>query len=225
MKLTRNFLISGMIIFSNFVVLAQNKPYTTKSGEFIFSFANYKVKNAQLNTPLRFTCFFHATTLLHFDFNNYAGLYTGLGIRNVGFISENIDTLIKRRNYYVGIPLAIKFGNLNRDNYLYAGVEGELGLNYKEKMFINDAKINKFNVWFSDRTPLFMPSAFVGLNLNSGFNLKFKYYFYNFLEKGYDYTINNVKVYQTTESKIFYFSIAYNVRNTKKFKKAFNKET
>ncbi|MDP1727951.1 MAG: hypothetical protein Q8M15_14295 [Bacteroidota bacterium] len=218
-------LFSGMLICSNFFAVAQNRPYTTKSGEFIFSFANYKVKNAQVNTPLRFTCFFHASTLLHIDFNNHVGIYTGLGIRNVGFISENVDTLIKRRNYYVGIPLAIKLGNLGRDSYLYAGLEGELGLNYKEKMFINEAKINKFNAWFSDRTPLFMPSAFVGLNLKSGFNLKFKYYFYNFLEKGYDYTLNNVKVYQTTESRIFYFSLAYNVRNTKKFKRAFNKET
>ncbi|MCF8255295.1 MAG: hypothetical protein K9J84_12030, partial [Bacteroidia bacterium] len=120
-----------LLTFSLFVVAslqAQIKKYSTSSGEIIFSFADYKINNEQVNTPVRFTCFFHLGGYEHFDFNDKVGIYTGLAIRNVGFTSKNNsgDTLIKRRNYYLGVPLAIKIGNLKEDKYLFFGVEGDL---------------------------------------------------------------------------------------------------
>jgi hypothetical protein len=200
---------------------AQVNNYSTSSGELIFSFADYKINGEQINTPVRFTCFFHMGIFEHFDFSDKVGIYTGGAIRNVGFTSTNGDTMIKRRNYYIGIPLAIKIGNLKNDNYVYGGVEGEFALNYKEKLFVSEEKINKFNVWFSDRTNAFMPSAFVGLNFKSGVNLKFKYYLKDFYNK--NFTTGGVKIYDQVESQMFYFSLSLNLRNKQFTEKTYNK--
>ncbi len=227
MKRVFKFFIVLLFLVNSNASKSQVTKYTSSSGELIFSFANYVSKGNTISTPVRFTCFFHASTNRHIDFGKYIGAFTGLGIRNVGFTSSNGDTFIKRRNYYVGVPLAIKLGKLADDTYFYAGVEGELGLNYKEKIWINEKKVDKFNIWFSDRTPLFMPSAFIGFNMKGGLNLKFKYYLSDFLVNGYDYTLpgSSTKVFQSTKSQIFYFSLSYNKRHDKKVKKAFNKET
>jgi hypothetical protein len=202
---------------------AQIKPYSTASGELIFSFADYKINNEQINTPVRFTCFFHLGVFEHFDFNDHIGIYTGGTIRNVGFTSSKGDTVIKRRNYYIGVPLALKIGNLKNDSYVFGGVEGEFAVNYKEKVFVNENKLDdlKFSTWFSNRTNAFMPSAFIGLNLKSGLNLKFKYYLRDFFNK--DYTAGGVKIYDNTTSQMFYFSLAMNVRTYGAKNKPFNK--
>ncbi len=191
---------------------AQINTYSTSSGEIIFSFADYKINGEQMNNPVRFTCFLHLGSFQHFDFNDKVGLYTGTAIRNVGFISTKGDSLIKRRNYYIGIPLAIKIGNLDEDTYVYAGVEGELAINYKEKIFINEEKVHKFNVWFSNRTNSFMPSVFMGVNLKGGFNMKFKYYLSDFYNK--NFVASGEKIYANTTSQMFYFSVAMNIRNS-----------
>lgn len=130
---------------------------------------------------------------------------------------------MKRRNYYIGVPLALKIGNLKNDTYLFGGVEGEFAFNYKEKVFVNENKLDdlKFSTWFSDRTNAFMPSAFVGLNLKSGLNLKFKYYLRDFYNK--DYTAQGVKIYDNTKSQMFYFSLAMNIRTISTTGKTYNK--
>ncbi|MDZ4668570.1 MAG: hypothetical protein SGJ00_11910 [bacterium] len=200
---------------------AQVKKYATSSGELIFSFADYKMKGEQVNTPVRFTCFFHYSGNKHVDFSDKFGLYTGAAIRNVGFTSTNGDTMIKRRNYYIGIPLAIKIGNLKKDKYLFAGVEGDFAINYKEKLFINEIKKDKFNIWFCNRTNAFLPSAFVGVNFKSGLNLKFKYYLKDFYNK--NFVASGVKIYENTQSQVFYFSLSMNIRNQQIYKTTYNK--
>lgn len=193
--------------------------YTTHGGELIFSFADYRVSGDQVNTPMRFSCFLHTVSLLHKDFGKHAGVFTGLALRNVGFTSNGGgDTSYKHRNYYVGIPLALKFGDMENDRYVYVGVEGELGLNYKEKMLIDGDVQSRFNEWFSDRTPLFMPSVFAGFNLSkTGLNLKFKYYLQDFLNP--EFSKQGIKPYAGTESsRVFYFGLSYNVRKYKKMK-------
>ncbi|MCF8427042.1 MAG: hypothetical protein K9H61_09100 [Bacteroidia bacterium] len=216
-----------LLTFSLFVVAslqAQIKKYSTSSGEIIFSFADYKINNEQVNTPVRFTCFFHLGGYEHFDFNDKVGIYTGLAIRNVGFTSKNNsgDTLIKRRNYYLGVPLAIKIGNLKEDKYLFFGVEGDLAFHYKEKLFVAEKKVDKTPIWFSDRTNTFMPSAFVGVNFKSGLNLKFKYYLKDFYNK--EFISGGVKIYENvSSSQMFYFSLAMNLRNSNYSNKSYNK--
>jgi hypothetical protein len=101
-------------------------------------------------------------------------------------------------------------------------VEGELGLNYKEKLFVHGIKKSKFNEWFSNRTPLFMPSAFVGLNTKSGLNFKFKYYLDNFLKTSY-VDDKGVQIYKDIKSAIFYFSLSLNVRQGAYKAKTYNR--
>lgn len=194
---------------------SSSKSYTTYSGELIFSWADYKIKEEAINTPLRFTCFFHLGGYKHFDFAKNLGLYTGLAIRNVGFTSTTTDSLatkVKRRQYTLGVPLAIKIGDLGNDTYLYAGGEGELAFHYKEKTFYDDVKQKKEKKWFSNRTNLFLPSVFVGVNFKGGANLKFKYYLQDFYDT--EYMSGGVKKYgDVTSSRMMYISFSMNVRS------------
>jgi hypothetical protein len=191
-------------------VKAQIKKHTTSDGELIFSFADYQIGDDKINTPPRFTLFFHYGKYQHIDFTKNFGLYTGMAIRNVGFTSKVTDTMVKRRVYTIGVPLAIKIGDLGNDKYLYAGGEGELAFHFKEKTFVNDVK-KKESEWFSSRNNLFLPSVFVGVNFKSGLNLKFKYYLEDFYNK--DYVKDGKKIYQNVaSSQMFYFSIAMNLR-------------
>jgi len=215
-RLLRNLLVLALVVVLSGALKAQEK-YFTKGMEFIFSFADYQENSGSINTPPRFTMFFHSFTNAHKDFSPFHGIYTGIGIRNVGFIVKQNDTLIKRRNYYVGIPLALKFGNLKRDRYVFIGAEAELALNYKEKRFVSDDRVSKFNEWFSNRTPMFMPSLFAGINFENGYSIKFKYYLNDFLDKNYE--SNSIKPYKDiSSSNVFYFSVAANIRDGKVYK-------
>ena len=215
--------VALLLFCTNLNASAQIEKYKTYSLEFIFSKANYSINENQISTPVRFTCFFHTSTNYHVDIGKYFGVFSGFGIRNVGFTSDHGDTALKRRNYYIGIPLAIKLGNLKEDNYVFGGIEGEMGLNYKEKLFIHDKKVSVSSEWFSDKTPLFMPSVFAGINFKSGLNIKVKYYLKDFLKNGYDYSIASIPKYQSTQSQIYYLALSYSIRNSKTFRKTFNK--
>jgi hypothetical protein len=195
---------------------AQTKTYSTSSGELIFSFADYKINSAAVNTPVRFTCFFHVGGYQHVDFTNNVGLYSGLALRNVGFTSTSADSFnkVKRRQYTIGVPLAIKIGDLGNDTYLFAGGEAELAFHYKEKFFKDDVKQSqKDRAWFSARTNLFLPSVFVGVNFKGGANIKFKYYLEDFYNTNYTTTDGTKKYGNVNSSQMFYFSLSLNIRN------------
>lgn len=209
-----------MLLVLTATAFAQKSMYKVSSGEFIFSFAQYKINNESVNTPLRFSAFFHYGEELHLNLTNHVGIFSGWGIRNVGFTSSSGDTMYKRRNYYVGLPIALKIGDMKNRNFLYAGAEVELALNYKEKLFVKGDKIEsaKFNSWFSERTPLLMPSVFGGVQMKSGYNLGFRYYLKDFLNS--NYSEKGVKPYaNTTQSNVFYISLSYSLNPNKKEKK------
>lgn len=202
--------------------------YSTNGGEFIFSFADVDVDDADISSILRFSGFFHVGQKWHFDFGNNFGLFTGYGIRNIGFITEDdgieIDAFasqivagdevkIKRRAYTLGVPAAFKLGNFDRNTFVYGGAELELAFNYKEKLFLNGDKEDKYNEWFSDRTNLLLPSVFGGVQFPGGVNLQFKYYLLNFLNQDYTERVNGVNVmpYENVDSRLFYFSVSFNI--------------
>ena len=79
------------------------------------------------------------------DFSNSIGLYTGVAIRNVGFIYDtDLPTKTIRRSYNLGVPLALKLGVFDKHMYLFGGGEydstkpstakGNLGLMYTAMM-------------------------------------------------------------------------------------------
>ncbi|MFM8432225.1 MAG: hypothetical protein ACKOA1_05465 [Bacteroidota bacterium] len=198
--------------------------YTKSASELIFSWADCGDTNSQaVSRPgavisadpvVRFSAFFNSTEQLHYDFSNSFGLYTGLGIRNVGFISKMFDGTtnikVKYRQYALGVPLALKIGSM-RNNFFFAfGGEMELFFNYKKKVFANDTK-TKYSEWFSNRSELFNPSLFAEVNFKGGAYVRFRYYINDFLKlntEGVVYGNSQTPFpYDGTPSKLMYISI------------------
>ena len=215
-------LISVMKTFFTFLILLatffyssvneQNKPdkYILSGGELILSFADVV---SGYDNIIRFSPFFNAQSWRVYDYGDF-GFFHGLAIRNVGFIAEDrsTNTRVKFRTYNLGVPVGIKM-DFTPDLSLYAGYELELPFNFKQKTFINEKKEDKFNSWFSDRTPTLAHGIFVGFQFISGTHIKFKYYLNNFLNTDYEAVVDGatVRPYQDLDANVFYFAISFNV--------------
>jgi hypothetical protein len=216
---------------------AQVKTYSVTSGEMIFSFANIEFtdeflaeySNAEATkSPMRWTVFFHLGQYWHIDFTNNIGMLTGIGVRNVGLISDEklpltvgaaevFDFKIIRRLYTVGIPLGIKVGIFDKHLYFSGGAEYELAINYKQKYWQSHSRSGsktKYNEWFGNQTPTFLPSVFGGVQFPGGINIKFKWYLQDFLNHNYSRTstggafeISDLTRYKT--SQVFYVSLTW----------------
>lgn len=169
---------------------------------------------ADKSTPVvRYSTFLHVGEQLHLNFGNSVGMYTGIGMRNIGMINRLSDSVkVKQRVYSLGIPVALKIGNMGKRSYAAFGAEMELFFNYKQKTFKGSSgrgdKVEKFNEWFSDRTPLFNPSVFAEFNFGKGTYLKVRYYLNNFLTADKQtYTLNGVKYgFSPERSQLFSLS-------------------
>lgn len=213
--------ISCMVAVAGIAQADDKKVYTTNNGEWIFSFADITTASgANPASVVRFTPFFNTQFALHYDPIPYVGLFTGLGIRNVGFIYDqsvpNGATIRKKhRTYNLGIPVALKVGKMDK-SYVYGGYEFELPFNYKEKTFVDDSK-EKFNEWFSNRVPDFYHTWFVGIQFPKGANLKFKYYLTEFFNRDFteevtvDGVTTTVRPYENLQVNTFYISLTFNV--------------
>lgn len=151
-----------------------------KDGEFI-----------RFSVP-RFTGFVHLGVNINYDFNKNIGLFTGINVKNIGFIEkyDNPDSTVKRRTYTFGIPLALKIGSLRYGSYFIAGGGIDFPFNYKEKGFIKRSNKTKFNEWFSSRTPAAMPYVFIGAHLRPLMTIKLQYYPGNFMNPNYRQNIS-----------------------------------
>lgn len=189
-----------------------HQTYWTGSGETIFSIPLLDVNGSEEGAVMRFSPVFNAQLMLNYDLSAHAGLYTGLSIRNQGFIYQLPDTTVryKFRTYNVGIPVGFKLGSMN-NTLFYAGYEVELPFNYKEKRFENEKKEDKFSVWFSDRNSQFYQSVFFGVQGPGGATLTVRYYLTNFHNKDFTETTNGVetKPYAGLNANILAFSLGY----------------
>jgi hypothetical protein len=240
MKKIQILAIISVFILSISLVHAQ-KVYSVTSGEMIFSFADVKFTQefldaypgaAVVKNPLRYTVFFHIGQYWHIDFGNNVGLISGIGLRNVGFISDEtlpemidnstgvfIDYKIIRRTYALGVPLMLKFGSFKDHLYFFGGAEYELAFHFKEKYWTNthdrSGTKTKSSEWFGDQMPTFLPSVIGGIQLPGGVNIKFKYYLADFLNHKYEtaggnastYSVSNLNRYET--SQVFYLSLSW----------------
>jgi len=251
-------LIYITILLTGIPGMAQNF-YPVTSGEIIFSqsqssftqefLTQYPDASLAANN-VRFTLFFHLGQYFHYDFNDRIGLFSGLAVRNVGMITDETlpqtvtttgasvpyeDFKIIRRQYMLGVPLALKFGSFKNHFYLFAGGEYELAFVLKEKYwtgsYSRDGTKTKNVKWFSNQTPTFLPSLFAGVQLPGGINLKFKYYLTDFLntdykvsgntQEGSTFDLSDLSRYK--ESQIFYFSICWQFNTAELF--GFNEQT
>lgn len=218
------------IICSFYALLAtaqeSSKWYRTSGGEWMFSSAILDVNGSDQGSIIRFSPFFNATGLTNHDFSSKAGMFIGLSVKNVGFIYDVPDTSLryKFRIYDVGIPIGLKFGDMD-GTFLFAGYEIEFPINYKEKLFENEKKEDKFNVWFSDRTDPVYHTLMLGMQFKNGATLKFKYHITNFHDQGFTEEVDGVEVkpYDGLNANVFYISLGYGLFKKKDFWKGMGK--
>lgn len=180
------------------------KRYTTSAGELIFSSSDFDGDKA-----IRFSPVINLQNSLHFDFSPTFGVFTGLNVRNVGLIYDESESVRKKaRTYNLGIPAAVKFGQMD-GFFVYVGYELEIPLAYKEKMYVNEDKEDKFHTWFSERTPGVYNTVMAGVQFPYGANLKFKYYLTEFFDKGYSATDQDGNPITYPEVNIFYVSLSF----------------
>src|SRR6185436_16490288 len=67
----------------------KSKAYVTTGGELIFSFANAEQNGNSLGSVLRFSPIFNLQVMVNQDVNRNFGLFTGMSVRNVGYITDD----------------------------------------------------------------------------------------------------------------------------------------
>jgi hypothetical protein len=160
---------------------------------------------------IRFTYFVNAGVTFNFNFSPHVGLFTGVDIKNIGYIEQDNGYTLKRRTYNVGVPIGIKIGEMaNNRGKVFFGGGLDAPINYNEKYFHDRNKKIKLNEWFSDRTPDLMPYAFVGASFNHGLSAKVQYYPNNFLNESYKDNSGNMPN-SGTEVNLILFSIGYSM--------------
>lgn len=206
------FLFSFFIVTTSF---SQSTPvYYSVGGEMIFSFADMDVQGQEASSLMRWAPVFNFQGYVNKDLSQHLGLFSGLAIRNVGYIYDDYhdpvtDIINKKkfRTYNLAIPVGLKVGNLSK-MFFYGGYEIEFPFHYKEKTFDNGDKIDKITGWFSNRTENFQHGVLAGIQFAQGLNFKFKYYFSEFHNQ--DFTDSaGVKPYAGLTSNVFYFSLSY----------------
>lgn len=194
--------------------------YVTGSGEWIFSVPVLDVNGNSEGAVVRFSPFFNLQSRVNYDLGHHFGLFTGLSLRNLGFIYDVPDTNLryKFRTYTVGVPVGIKVGNMN-NALVFLGYELELPINYKEKRFVNGEKDDKFDAWISSRTEPVFHSVMLGLQGPRGTTLTFKYYLTNFHNTDFTEKVDGVEVkpYAGLNANIFYVSLAYQLFDGEEF--------
>ena len=232
---SRLLLLAGILFLVSQGIKAQTGEfYTTSGGEMIFSFASIDDNGSSTGNIIRWSPVLNLQNLVNYDPSKSFGLFSGINLRNVGFIYDNYkDTetgdIVKKkfRNYNLGIPIGIKIGNLDK-LFVYGGYEIEFPFAYKEKTFQNEVK-KKFTKWFSKRVPTVYHTVLVGIQFPYGLNLKFKYYLTNFHNKDFTETVGGVqtKPYENLNANVFYFSLCFNLFKNDKiyFKEEFKSDT
>jgi len=213
-----------IIFLYAFGSFAQNKPrvYSSSALEIIFSFAtieNYDSAGQAYDQGniMRFAPVINPQWMINFDFGNVFGFFTGVAIRNVGYIYENpLDinkTKFKYRTYNFGIPVGFKIGKLDK-MLVFGGYEIEFPFVYKEKQFVNESKVVKDVIWFTNKVEPVQHSLLAGIQFPYGATVKFKYYLTNFHNRDFIALDDGVetKPYDF-KSNVFYVSICWNLFN------------
>jgi len=193
----------------------KTKIYGSFSTEMIFSFAFIDNQGNEEGNIMRWAPVINPQTMLNIDFSDNIGLFSGLAIRNIGFIYEDPfdenNAKYKYRTYNFGIPVGFKVGKFD-DFVFFGGYEMEFPFVYKEKKFVNEDKEDKTVIWFSNRVETFQQSVLAGVQVPFGFTIKFKYYLTNFHNRDYIAMVDGQETMPYDfKSNIFYFSLAWDV--------------
>jgi hypothetical protein len=201
---------------------AQRRVWYTSSGGdgSIFSLADVEMDGRSVNPILRWSPVINIGTNLNWDFSPHVGLFTGWNIRNIGFITR--DSLgqqdkFKRRVYMAGIPLGIKFGNMEKRRFLFLGGEVGFPFHYKQKFFPDGKRSEKVRTreWFSERVNPFTTAVFVGFHFGNRIHVKAQYFLNNFFNEDYAEALPGGGLrypYANYRANIFYLTFGYDFR-------------
>jgi hypothetical protein len=239
-KITFSIFFSTIILTTNLQAQESTKKgYWKSGGELIFSGGDVgrsviqkestsEFDELESDMVVRFSAFFHLQSQFHYDFSESVGIYTGIGIRNIGWINKfsGSSTLghsfrMKQRSYALGVPLALKLGQVSDGFYIAIGGEAELFFAYKQKVFVNDQKL-KSSEWFSDKVNLFNGSVFIDIVGKEGGYIRFKYYLTDFLaddKQSFSFGENKYLLY-FEKSQLFSISIGTAIPSSKYMKAA-----
>jgi hypothetical protein len=215
MKKITVILLLILISLSGMAQEKKTKIYGSFSLEMPFEFAIIDNQGNTTGNIMRWAPVINPQVMVNFNFNPYFGLFTGGAIRNVGFIYDNPydsnDARYKFRTYNFGIPVGFKVGKLDKF-FFFAGYEVEFPFAYKEKKFVNEEKVEKNVIWFTDRVEPVQSSVLAGLALPYGFTVKFKYYMTNFFNKDYTAMVDGQPTQPYNfDANVWYFSLAWDV--------------
>jgi hypothetical protein len=218
----KKFIITLFIgLFLSSIGYSQSKLYSTSGWEMIFSWADVNYNGDENGAIMRWAPVLNIQSALNYDVAKSFGLFTGLAIRNVGYIYNNyVDregyTVKKKfRTYNIGIPVGIKVGNLDK-LFIYAGYDFEFPFHYKEKTFKDESKNKDVQTFFSNRVEQFQHGIIVGIQFPYGANLKFKYYFSEFHNQGYTES-DGYMPYAGLKSNVLYISLNFSMFRNAKF--------
>ena len=224
----KNFiLILTAILFSNTFLFAQKendvagaiKTKTKNKAYFVFEETwNFQYGMIQDNTGhkansiVRFAPIGNMSLQLNKDFGNAVGIYTGLGTKNLGFITKNDTTgeRVKSRAYCLSVPVGLKFGNMKKEKYFYLQGEFLWQFDYKEKVFSDGQKTKRKN-FYSPGINAINWSTTAGFNYK-GLTFGVEYTLTNFFSSNYRFQdVKNANiVYPTIEkSQILTFFIGF----------------
>ena len=218
MKIRIFVLVAALLLFFKPLTKAQD-VYPITAWEFLFQFADIEKASTDVTNKLRFTIVINLGQYWHVDFNNTVGIYSGLAVRNTGFIYDTpLPTKTIRRAYTLGLPLAFKIGDFDKHVYFLAGAEYELSIHYRARKWESNSRDGTKYVdgeWFSKKSRRFVPSVFAGIQFPGGFNVKFKYYLQHILNEGYvgpDLGESEVSFSDYTKLNMMYVSLSWQFR-------------
>jgi hypothetical protein len=202
------FLFIALLSASN---IQAQKIYSSNQFKLIFSTApNLSRGNQSIASPMRFTAFFNYSTFINIDLTKTLGLSIGLEAKNIGLITKDSIFRTKHRAYAIGVPIYLRVGNMDKKWYFLAGAQYDYLFAYKEKVFVNDAKIKRHG--YNNVTP-FIPSVFLGFRSKSGTSVSLHYMLQNFFTDDYrfkDPTQDNAPLSQGyNHSQLVYFTIGF----------------
>lgn len=189
----------------------------------IFSAARIDPKMANQSQAVRLSLWFNVGFTYNYNFCNTFGMYTGLDMKNIGYITKTTvlgtgEFTNKRRVYALGMPLGFRLGNMKKRDYFFAGGGLDLAFHYKEKQWLGSRSNKvKFSEWFSSRSETFLPYVFAGFAYR-GTTIRFQYYPGSFMNQ--DYTTDmggvTVKPYSGQKVNLMLLSIGRDIRYSRK---------
>lgn len=182
----------GIFLFLNNIAQAQGMVESKKKLSFsssadasMFQLALLDIGGQSDVSTLRYSYFWNGGTNANISLSDNLTFFTGLSIKNLGFIIKTDTTTHKYRVYSLGVPVGLKIGKL-KGSHLIVGGGVDFPFNYKVKSWENNRQNKtKSNEWFSNKVNPVMPYATIGARMKNSLTLKLLYYPTNFWNNNY----------------------------------------